>query len=103
MVPSVVVESIDSIELEGAGCSSSSISKPKRGRINIMTQRLASALDNAKVSDGMAVHVLIAAAEALGHRVEELVINRSSIHRLQQENRLKESMEISAGFVDSVI
>lgn len=64
-------------------------SKRKRGRKNFITARLVSALDNAKVSDGMAVHILIAAAEALGHCAEELVINRSSIHRLRQENRLK--------------
>lgn len=75
----------------------------KRGRKNFMTSRLASALDNAKVSDGMAVHILIAAAEALGHRVEELVINRSSIHRLRQENRSQESKKISTGFIDNVI
>lgn len=56
----------------------------KRGRKSFITARLVAALDNAKVSSGMAVHILIAAAEALGHRVEELVINRSTIHRLRQ-------------------
>lgn len=65
-----------------------SIGKPKnkRGRRHFLTSRLLSALDNAKVSDGMAVHILIAAAEALGHRVEELVINRSTINRLRHLN-----------------
>lgn len=90
--------------LEGAASSnlSSRKSAKKRGRKSFMTARLAAALDNAKVSDGMAVHILIAAAEALGHRVEDLVINRSSIHRFRQENRSKESTEISTAFSDSV-
>lgn len=99
-------ESIDeTVQFEEAGCSSSSVSKSvtKRSRKTVMTARLASALDNKKVTDGMATHILVAAAEALGHRVEELVINRSSIHHARQENRFKESHEISSGFVDTVI
>lgn len=91
--------------LEEAGCSSSNVSKSatKRGRRKVMTARLAAALDNAKISDGMAVHVIVATAEALGHRVEDLVINRSSIQRARQENRFKESHEISTRFVLNVI
>lgn len=75
----------------------------KRGRRNVITWRLASALDNAKVSDGMAMHILTAAAEALGHRVEELALNSSTIHRIRQENRYRESKEIQANFSDNVI
>lgn len=76
---------------------------PKRGRKNIMTSRLAAALDNAKISDGMATHILVAAAEALGHRVEELIINRSTIHNFRMKNRIKESKEIANDFNDNVI
>lgn len=78
--------------------NSSTASASKRGRKNFMTSRLVAALDNAKVSDGMAVHIMIAAAEALGQRVDELVINRSSIHRLRKENRRMESKEIATNF-----
>lgn len=78
-------------------------SRSKRGRQNFITARLCSALDKAKISDGAAVHILVAAAEALGHRVEELVINRSSLHRSRQENRQQESAEIQADFSDNVI
>lgn len=81
----------------------SSKTAAKKGRKHFITARLTAALDNAKVSDGMAVHILIAAAEALGHRVEELVINRSSLHRLRQENRLQESQNIQEHFSDNVI
>lgn len=92
--------SADEDALEEPGPSSRPAKK--RGRKNFITARLVAALDNAKVSDGMAVHILVAAAEALGHRVEELVINRSSIHRIRQENRLRESNEISSAFNDNV-
>lgn len=101
-----VAESLDeTLPLDEAGCSSSSVSKlvKTKGHKNIMTSRLASALYNAKLSDGMATHVLVAAAEAFGQRAEDLSISRSTIQRARQENRLKESYEISTGFVDDVI
>lgn len=75
----------------------------KRGRKQFITARLVAALDNAKVSDGMAVHILIAAIEALGHRVEEYAINRSTLHRMRQENRLRGMEEVSSDFSDNVI
>lgn len=77
-------------------------SDTQRGRKNIFTPRLLSALDNAKVSDGMAVHILIAAAEALGHSVKELAINRSTIHRMRQHNRDSQFNEITAEFREEV-
>ena len=55
---------------EKKNTTSNDVSDRKRGRKTFITPRLVAALDNAKVSDGMAVHILIAAAEALGHRVE---------------------------------
>lgn len=87
--------------LEASNISAPTIAK--RGRKQFITARLVAALDNAKVSDGMAVHILIAAVEALGHRVEEYAINRSTIHRLRQENRRREFNDISVGFSDNVI
>lgn len=44
---------IDTVPIEG---NDSSKAVSKRGRRTFITSRLASALDNAKVSDGMAVH-----------------------------------------------
>lgn len=92
---------IDTMPLDNT--SSMLTSVRKRGRKQFITARLVAALDNAKVSDGMAVHILIAAVEALGFRVEEYAINRSTIHRLRQENRSREFKEISADFSDNVI
>lgn len=68
-----------------------------------MTSRLASALDNGKVSDGSAGHILIAGIEALGLRAEDYAVNRSTIHRFRHQNQLKESKEIEFGFADNVI
>lgn len=91
------------IETMHSAGETSSTPVPKRGRKNFVTARLVAALDNAKLSDGMAVHILVAAIEALGLRVEEYAINRSTLYRLRHENRLREFNEISAGFSDNVI
>lgn len=58
--------------------------KRRRGRREIMTPKLAAALDKCRISDRDAVHIIIAIAEALGHDVEDLVINRSSIHKSRE-------------------
>lgn len=57
-----VVESLRTVPLDETGCSSLYESKSitKRGYEKVMTARLASAFDSAKVCDGMAVHVLVA-------------------------------------------
>lgn len=55
------------------------------------------------MSDGIAVHILMAAADALGHRTEELALNCSTIHRHCQENRKKASENIQTEFIDSII
>lgn len=61
------------------------------------------ALDQAKLSDGMAIHVLIAAAQALGHNVSELVINRTSFRDVRKATRAQESQKIHADFLQNVI
>ena len=54
---------------------------PKPAKINIVTPTLAAALDRTKMSDRKAVFKLAEAAKSLGHNIEELNINLSSIHR----------------------
>lgn len=73
-----------------------------KNRKHFITSRLVAALDNAKVSDGMAVHILIATAKALGHRCEDLVISRSSIRRQRLIDRKKISDNIQENFTDEV-
>lgn len=75
----------------------------KRGRKQFITPKLAASLDNAKVSDGMSIHILVSAAEALEQNVNELVINRTSLRRQRKAYREQESLIIQADFLDNVI
>lgn len=72
-----------------------------RGRNEIMTKKLASALDRCKVSDRDAVHILISVAESLGNDVRDLVINRSSIKRYREQARLSLNNDIRKAFLVS--
>lgn len=88
-------------EVEPTGVSARRI--VKRGHINWITPRLLAALDNAKVTDGMAVHILIAAAQALNQEVDALILNHTTIRRLRRENRAKLLEDIYGDFIESVI
>lgn len=59
----------------------------QRGKINFINERIVSALDKCKVSDRYGMHLLIAIAEALGHDVNGLIINRTSLRRARQSHR----------------
>jgi hypothetical protein len=75
---------------EGHSEEENAASKPKkkkRGRKNIITSDLASALDRTKVSDREAVHILSATAFSLGQDLNECALNRSTIRRRRRENR----------------
>jgi hypothetical protein len=61
--------------------------KRKRGRKNVITPDVAAALDRTLLSDRKAVYVLSAAASSLGHNVQELSINRSTIQRTRIQSR----------------
>lgn len=66
-----------------------------RGKEKFITPRLCHALDNWKVSDGAATHIIIAATDALGHSIDELVVNRSTIHRARQKYRAQRAGTIA--------
>jgi len=76
-------------------CSSS---KKQRGRKEIMTVKISSALDKCKVSDRDAVHLIIAVSESLGHNVSDIIVNRSSIKRYREKTRLALATEIRNAF-----
>lgn len=76
--------------------------RKKRGRTQWITPRLSAALDDAKVSSGKAVHILIATAEALKVDVSELVINRTSIHEMRKKHRQMEEENIRTDFQENV-
>lgn len=76
--------------------------RKKRGRTQWITPRLSAALDDAKVSSGKAVHILIATAEALKVDVSELVINRTSINEMRKKHRQMEEENIRTDFQENV-
>lgn len=68
-------ESFSSVEIDVGPSSSKWVSRQK----NIITTKLVSALDNCKLSDRWAIHIIMAVVEALEQNVEDFVINRTSI------------------------
>jgi len=79
---------------ESEMCQSIIMPVKKRGRKEIMTRRLASALDKCKISDRDAVHLLIACAEVFNVNVNDYAINRSSVKRSRKSFRYQISSEI---------
>lgn len=77
--------------------------KKKRGHLNIITIKLAAALDRCKMSDRDAVHILIATTEALGHSVGDYAINRTSIRNFRTKIRKERAIEIKNHFKDKTL
>ncbi|XP_018787754.1 PREDICTED: uncharacterized protein LOC108968290 [Bactrocera latifrons] len=96
-------EDLDFCDLEEVPRVSKDLSpqaKRKRGRRTIITPKLAAALDKCKISDRNAVHILVAAIEALGYNVENFAINRCSIHNFRENLREQKAAEIKNIFKD---
>jgi len=90
-------ESFSSVEID-VGPSSS---KRVRGQKNIITTKLVCAVDNCKVSDWGAIHIIMAVVEALEKNVEDFVINRTSIQRCRQILRKERASIIKDKFQES--
>ena len=73
-------------------------SKKKRGRLEFLTPRLSEALDRCKISDRNAIHLLIAAAEALGCDASKLILNRTSFQQRRKKFRKQRHTEIRENF-----
>jgi len=69
-----------------------------RGRTQFINDKLVTVLDRCKVSDRDATHILMATAQALGHNVDDLVINRSSIHRVREKVRKLRAEQLRSSF-----
>lgn len=69
-----------------------------RGTLQVITPRLCEVFDRCKISDRNGVYILMAAAEALGHDAENLVINRSSFQRLRKQFRETRYKDIQENF-----
>lgn len=78
--------------------STSTQSKNKRARKDMLTARLAAVLDKCKVSDRDAVHLLTACVDAVHLSPSEFVINRTSIKRAREGFRKKTSLNVKSNF-----
>nr|XP_012144553.1 PREDICTED: LOW QUALITY PROTEIN: uncharacterized protein LOC105662954 [Megachile rotundata] len=72
--------------------------KKRRGKTQVITEKLVAVLDNCKISDRDAVRVIMATAEALNHDLNELVINRSSIQRCRHRLRAERTIKLREAF-----
>jgi len=83
--------------LEQTNQNNLSIGK-KRGRKNFITPKLVAALDRCKLRIRESVFVIQATAEALGHDLNNLVINKTSIHRCHDNSRTERGNMIKKKF-----
>lgn len=94
---------IEVVASTSAGNAYPGISGISRGKTNFFTPRLLSTLDKWKITDGAAVHILSATADALGYDIEDLILNRSSIRRMRQKHRATTAQNIAANFDVSTV
>jgi adenylate/nucleoside-diphosphate kinase len=76
--------------------------KIKRGRTNFISPKLVAALDRCKLSVRDSVYIIQATAEALGNNTDNLVINKSSIHRCRDALRVEHANKIKTKFQSSI-
>jgi len=72
----------------------------KRARKELLTPRLAAALDKCKISDRDSVHILTACLDALNVNLREYIINRTSIKRGREKFRKQVALGIKYNFND---
>lgn len=73
-------------------------SQPKRGRKTVISPDLAASLDRSRISDRAAMSVVGETARSLGHEVDNLALNRSTIRRLRQKHRQQRAIQIKEEF-----
>lgn len=69
-----------------------------RGKIHFIDDRMLGCMDRYKMSTEHAVHFISATALALGHRLEDLVCNRTTIQNLRKDYRRKQAHQILNDF-----
>lgn len=102
---SVILESSSEGEDKDTGASDSEFATPPRKKVrqprattNIMTPSLAAALDRSKISDRKATFVMAETAHSLGHCIDDLNINRSSIKRHREKCRAQRAAALKSDF-----
>ena len=102
---SVVLESSSESEDKDIGASDNEFATPPRKKLrqprattNIMTPSLSAALDRSKISDRKATFVLAETARSLGHCIDDLNINHSSIKRHREKCRAQCAAALKSDF-----
>lgn len=62
-----------------------------RGKTHFIDDRMLACMDKCKISTRDAIHFISATAFALGHRVENLVLNRTTVQSMRKEYRRRQA------------
>ena len=82
----------------GPSTSTATPSPRKRGRTTVITPQLSAMLDRNKLSDRSAMMVVTETARTLGHSIEGLALNRSTIRRQRMTHREAKASAIMDDF-----
>lgn len=72
--------------------------KSPKIKLNVLSSKVSSALDQCKVSTRSAVHIIASTAEILGCNLENVSLSRETARRKRKENRTKIYNEILTSF-----
>lgn len=93
--PGPANESDDDCEEEGARALPTRTPRGKKAFIN---DRMLACMDKNNMSTPQAIHFISATADALGHDINELILNRSTVHRMRKEYRERQTNTIMDNF-----
>lgn len=68
------------------------------GKKHFIDDRMLACMDKCKISTRDAIHFISATALALGHRVEDLVLNRTTVQSMRKNYRCRQAQEILDNF-----
>lgn len=76
------------------------ISQPSRirGKQKFFDDRMLACMDKCNISTRDAIHFISATVNALGHKVEDLVLNRTAIQLMRKEYRRRQAKQIIDNF-----
>lgn len=69
-----------------------------RGKKHFIDDRMLACMDKCKISTRDAMHLISATSIALGHRLEDLVLNRTTVQSMRKEYRRRQAQSILENF-----
>lgn len=76
----------------------SSAAKRVRGKIHFINDRMLACMDKCKMTTRDAIHFISATAIALGHHLEDLILNRTTLQEMRKEYRRRQAQAILDSF-----